>query len=204
MNVTRPNTLTLSLLAASTATLLMTAACSSLPKGETTKHVITKEGVPGVYSVETFKTTATVTAIDAATRKVTIVSKEGKKQVLKAGPEVVNFDQIRIGDQVVVTAVEELLVYMAKDGLPTPDGTSAVVALAPKGDKPGVVMAGTSQITAKVVGLDRKNRKAMLQLPDGTTKTITVRPDVNLSGHTVGEEVVFRCTEAVAISVEKP
>ncbi len=204
MNVMNTKISTLWLLSAVTASLLMNTACSSLPKGETRKQVIFKEGVPGVYSVETFKTTATVTAIDAAKRKVTIVSKDGKKQVLKTGPEVVNFDQIRIGDQVVVTAVEELVVYMAKDGLPIPDGTNALVALAPKGDKPGVVMAETSQVTAKVVGLDRQNRKAMLQLPDGTTKTITVRQDVNLSGHTLGEEVVFRSTEAVAISVEKP
>ena len=204
MNAINPSTLKLAVLAALPAALLMTTSCTSLPKGETSKQVITKPGVPGVYSIETFKTTATVTGIDAATRKITVVSKDGKKQVLKAGPDVANFDQIRIGDQVVVTAAEELVVYMAKDGLPLPDGSAAMVALAPVGDKPGVVMAGTSQVTAKVIGLDRKTRKAMLQLPDGTTKTFTVRPDVDLSKRSLGEEVVFRCTEAVAIRVEKP
>ena len=204
MNPSHTRTLNLTVLAVLPAALLMTAACTSLPKGESSKEIITKEGVPGAYSIETFKTTATVTAIDAASRKVTVVSKDGKKQVFKAGPEVVNFEQIRIGDQVVVTVAEELVVYMAKDGVPLPDGTSALVALAPKGDKPGVLMAGTSQVTAKVIGLDRKSRKAMLQLPDGTTKTFTVRQDVDLSKRELGEEIVIRCTEAVAIRVEKP
>lgn len=191
-------------LAALPAAVMLSSGCSSLPKGETTKQVITKEGVPGAYAVETFKTTATVTAVDKEKRKVTVVSKDGKKRELKAGPEVANFDQIAVGDQVVVTVSEELLVYMASEGLPRPDGAAAVVAAAPQGAKPGMLVAGTAQVTAKVVGLDRATRKAMLQLPDGTTKTFTVRQDVDLSKRSIGEEVVFRCTEAVAIRVEKP
>lgn len=204
MNTLTPNAIKLALLVALPSTVLMTTSCSSLPKGEATKHVITQEGVPGGYTLETFKTTATVTGIDAATRKITIVSKEGKKQVLKAGPEVVNFDQIRIGDQLIVTVAEEVIVFMAQEGMPIADGAAAAVALAPKGDKPGMLVAGTAQITAKVIGIDRKSRKAMLQLPDGTTKTIKVRPDVDLSKRSVGEGVVIRCTDAVAIHVEKP
>ena len=191
-------------LAALPAAVMLSSGCSSLPKGETTKQVITKEGVPGAYSVETFKTTATVTAVDKEKRKVTVVSKDGKKRELKAGPDVANFDQIAVGDQVVVTVSEELLVYMASEGLPRPDGSAAVVASAAQGDKPGLMVAGTAQVTAKVVGIDRATRKAMLQLPDGTTKTFTVRQDVDLSKRSIGEEVVFRCTEAVAIRVEKP
>lgn len=99
---------------------------------------------------------------------------------------------------------EELLVFRANEGLPLPDGSAAVVAVAPTGDKPGMLVAGTTQVTAKVIGIDRNKRKAKLQLPDGTTKTFTVRQDVDLCKRSVGEEVVFRCTDSVAISVEKP
>jgi len=45
---------------------------------------------------------------------------------------------------------------------------------------------------------------ATLQLPDGSSKTFKVRPDVELTKDNVGTEVVIRTTEAVAISVEKP
>ena len=41
-------------------------------------------------------------------------------------------------------------------------------------------------------------------LEDGTVETFTVRDDIDLSKHKVGEKVVFVVTEAVALSVEKP
>ncbi len=190
--------------AALSLALLMTAACSSLPKGQTEQRIVTKGSEPGMYAVETTKITATVTSVDAANRKVTVVTPDGKQRVIKAGPEVANFNQIRIGDQVKVTVASELVVSMAKDVLTLPDGKRAVVALAAEGDKPGVLMAETTQITAKVVGLDRKSRKAMIQLPDGTTKTFTVRQDVDLSQRKIGEEIVIRYTETHAVLVEKP
>ena len=46
--------------------------------------------------------------------------------------------------------------------------------------------------------------KATLQFPDGTAKTIKVRDDVDLTKAAVGEDVVIRASEALAISVEKP
>jgi Cu/Ag efflux protein CusF len=154
--------------------------------------------------VETFKQTATVTGIDAANRKVTLVTPEGKKSTVKCGPEVINFDQIRVGDQLKVTVMEELAVYMAAQGAPPSDGAAAVVALSPQGAKPGGVVLNTVQVTAKVTAIDLKNHKATLQFPDGTTKKIAVRKDVDLTKQKVGDEVVLRCTEALAISVEKP
>ena len=49
-----------------------------------------------------------------------------------------------------------------------------------------------------------KHRKATLLFPDGTSHTFKVRPDVDMTKQSVGDEVVIRTTEAVAISVEKP
>jgi hypothetical protein len=93
---------------------------------------------------------------------------------------------------------------MAKDNPPASEGEAALVALAPKGAKPGGLMANTVQVIAKVTAIDLKHHKATLLFPDGTTKTVAVRKDVDLTKREVGEEVVIRCTEAVAIVVEKP
>lgn len=186
------------------AVLVTFTSCSSTPEGERTRMVAVERGVPGGVMVETFKTTATVTAIDTANRKVTLVSPDGKKNVVKCGPEVINFDQIRIGDQLKVTVAEELVVFLAGTDAPPSDGEAALVALAPKGAKPGGVMAATVQITAKVTAIDLKHHKATLQFPDGATKTFPVRKDVDLTQRKVGEEVVIRSTEAFALSVEKP
>jgi len=186
------------------AAVLALTSCSSTPKIEPTTTAVYQQGVPGGIVVETYRNSATVTAIDTANRKVTLVTPDGRKETFKAGPEVVNFDQIRIGDQVKATVAEQLVVYMAKDNPPASEGEAALVALAPKGTKPGGLMANTVQVIAKVTAIDVKRRRATLRFPDGTTKTFPVRKDVDLTQRQVGEEVVIRATEALAISVEKP
>jgi hypothetical protein len=184
--------------------MLTLASCSSTPKGETTTSTDYQPGVPGGVMVATYKKTATVTGIDKATRKVTLVDKDGTQTTVKAGPEVANFDQIEIGDQVKATVTAQVVVFVRKPGEPSSEGAAAVVALAPIGAKPGALVADTEEITAKVKSLDVKHQKATLLFPDGTTKTFPVRKDVDLTKQTVGADVVMRVTEAVAISVEKP
>lgn len=154
--------------------------------------------------VHTHKLTANVTDIDAAERKVTLLNSDGSKTTVKCGPEVVNFDQIRVGDQLKVEVTEQLVVFVAAPGEAPYDRSGGAVLLAPVGAKPGGVMAGATQTTATVRAIDRRNHTATLQFEDGTTKTFRARSDVRLSQRKVGEQVVFRATEVMAISVEKP
>jgi translation elongation factor P/translation initiation factor 5A len=203
----KTNTLKWSIISLAPAAMLALASCSSnssTPAGLTSSSAVYQPGVPGGVMVDTFKMTATVTGIDAPSRKVTLVTRDGKETTVKCGPEVINFDQIRVGDQLKITATEELAVAMSTAGAPPSDGGAAIVALAPKGARPGGMMANTVQVTAKVTAIDVKHHKATLQFPDGTTHTVAVRPDVDLTQRQVGEEVVIRSTEALAISVEKP
>jgi hypothetical protein len=93
---------------------------------------------------------------------------------------------------------------MRISGEPPGDGAAAAVVLAPLGAKPGVLMADTEEVTAKVKAIDVKHQKATLLFPNGTSQTFKVRKDVDLTKHTASEDVVFRATEALAISVEKP
>jgi hypothetical protein len=160
------------------------------------------EGTAGGVFVQTLEITAKVAAIDKANRKVTLVSEDGIKQVVKVGPEAINFDQIRVGDQLKVTASEELVVEM---GAPEDtDEATAIVALAPKGAKPGGLVAEAVQVTGTITAIDAGKRTATLKFEDGSIKTLPVRSDVDLSKRKVGEQVVFQVTEMIAISVEKP
>jgi phage baseplate assembly protein gpV len=161
-------------------------------------------GVPGGVMVNTYKETATVTAIDPATRKVTLVKTDGTQDTFIAGPEVANFAQIEVGDQVKATVTDKLLMFVPKPGESSSGGAATAVALAPLGEKPGGVMADTVEFTAKVTAVSLWHHTATLQFPDGSSKTFDVRPDVTLTKETVGTEVVIRTTEAVAVSVEKP
>jgi hypothetical protein len=188
------------------AVMLALTSCSSTStdQGQGATVVATQPGVPGGVMVNTYEITATVTAIDAASRKLTLATPDGKKTEFKAGPDVVNFPQIQVGDQVKATVAEQVAVYLATDAPPPTDGAAAMVALAPVGAKPGALMASTVQVTATVTDINLKDHKATLQFPDGSTKTFKVRPDVDLTKRKVGEQVVIRYTEALAISVEKP
>jgi translation elongation factor P/translation initiation factor 5A len=189
------------------AALLAFTSCSSNstpPPAETAGAVAYQEGVPGGVVVNTVKVTAKVTAIDLAKRKVTLLGPDGKTFTVKVGPAAVNLDQVRVGDQVNATVTEQLVVYVSEKGAAPSDGSAALVSLAPKGAQPGGLAAETTQVTAKVTAIDLKHRKATLQFEDGSTKTVAVRSDVDLSKRNVGDQVVFQITEMLALSVEKP
>src|SRR5688572_23650412 len=89
--------------------LLLCTSCSTKPAGESNTVAAYQEGVPGGVIVDTFQITATVTAVDHAKRQAMLVTPDGKKTQYKAGPEVINFDQVRVGDQVKATVTEQLV-----------------------------------------------------------------------------------------------
>ena len=86
---------------------IITAALA-LPAMAQTSTAIVGKG-PGVAAAaQTVKLTATITAIDAATRAITLKGPQGKEITLTAGPEVKNFAQMKVGDQVEATYTEAL------------------------------------------------------------------------------------------------
>jgi len=216
------------MLAAAAATALAVAGCSSESKnseqtgmgaaqveqGQTrsasgqepsSQSISVRSGVPGGVVVQTYEQTATVSQIDKETRKLTLTLHDGTQTTVKCGPEVENFDQIQLGDKVKATLTEQLVVFVRERGEapPSPD-TANPVPVAPTGAKPGVLMADTEEITGKVTDIDIQNHKATVQFPDGRAKTFRVRQDVDLSKEKIGETVVLRSTETMAIRVEKP
>ncbi len=191
------------------AALLTLSACTSTTKAppppQSSASFVYAEGVPGGTYVRTTKATAKVTFIDKEERKITLLNSDGKKTTLTAGPEVRNFNQIRVGDEVHLETAEEMVIHMTGDTAPYPkDGAAAIVALAPVGSKPGILLADTVQFTATVAAIDHAQHKATLRFPDGTSETFPIRPDVDLAKRSVGEQVTIRSTVAAAITVETP
>ena len=198
------NITTLALLPAALFTLTSCSSTSTPPPPVGSAVRIYTKGVPGGVVVQTVKMAATVTAIDQAKRKATLLASDGKKFTVTAGPEAVNFDQVRVGDQVIATLTQKVVVSLEDKAGSSGEGAAAVVARAPKGGQPGGLAAETIQVAGKVIAIDLGQRKATLQFEDGSTETFSVRPDVDLSRHKVGERVIFRVTEMIAIWVEKP
>ncbi len=139
-------------------------ACESSPKVEETATVaVTPDSA---IAVDTFTTTATVTAINASKRTLTLTGPGGHRTTCKAGKDVVNFDQIQVGDQVKATVTEEYAVLLSR-GASLSAGAGQAVALTPIGAKPGVYMADTAQATARVQAIDPQHHKVTLQFVDG-------------------------------------
>lgn len=187
---------------ASSLVLIMGASVPVYPV-EGNIEVMVEEGVAGLSVVETVDMSAKVIAIDAENRKLKLLRTDGKEITVSLGKEAINFDQIKVDDMVKATVAEELIISVNKQDVSTKEGAAGIVATAPKGEKPGAIIAETVVVTAKVVEIDQEKRIATIQFKDGETKTIAVRDDIDLSKHKIGEQVVFQITEMIAIKVEK-
>ena len=174
-----------------------------MPDAEAEVSVATAEGVPGGVIVSTVEIKAKVAAINYETREAELLLPGGVVETIKAGPEAVNFGQVKKGDMVVAVVTEALVVRLGSSDAELGDGESAMVAAAAPGEQPGVVTADTIRRTAVVAALDGLNRTATLVFEDGTVRTVPVRDDIDLTQRRLGEKVVFEITEMVAISVEK-
>lgn len=161
------------------------------------------EGVAGMTIVNSVEVSAKVLAINTVDRKLRLLREDGKEITISIGKEAVNFDQIKVNDKLNVTVVKELIVAVNKVGITTDESTTGMIVTAPKGDKPAALAAESTVVTAKVVKIDQEKHTATIEFKDGHTKTFSVREDVDLSKHEVGEEVVFQISEMIGIKVEK-
>jgi hypothetical protein len=189
------------------AATLAIVSCSSTVQGpidENTPGATFQKGVPGGVIVETYKMTATVTGVDAASRKVSLASSDGRKTTVTCGPEIVNFDQIQVGDHVKARVTAEVALAMTDKSTPPSASGGGMVMLAPQGGKPGGLMTETQEYTATIKAINLKRHQATLSFPDGSNRTFAVRKDVDLTQRKVGELVSIRATLAVALSLEKP
>jgi hypothetical protein len=190
--------------AVSAAALLLLVSCASNPEDEKNTSTAYSQGVPGGTWIESYKIPVTVAAIDPASRKVTLVASDNSTNTFTAGPDFNGFDQLRVGDQVQASVARELVVFLRKHGVPPEADTTAAKELIKDSEHPSILKADTVERTAKVTAISPSQGQATLQFSDGTTRTITVRRDVNLYSEKVGEEVVIRTRSAAVLNLEKP
>jgi translation elongation factor P/translation initiation factor 5A len=184
------------------AAMLGLSSCSSTSALPGQHSATVTKTSTGTTVVGTFKTAATVTAVDANTRKLKLTMSNGERTTVKCGPEVKNFSQIHIHDRIVVTATQQIAAYLDKGKVAGSSGTTTV-KLAPQGAKPGVVVAETSKTTVKVTAIDAKARKVTLQTQEGKSETIKVGDHIDLTKVKVGDTVTISKAESVAVSVTK-
>jgi Cu/Ag efflux protein CusF len=194
--------LKLSALALLPVAWLILTGCSSTATVSKTTTTVYKPGVPGGTLSQTYETTATISVIDPATRRVTLTAPDASQNTFMAGPRV-DLDQIKAGDEVKVTVARELVIYLNSKDVPATTSPADMVSATP-GVRPGVLMADPVELTATVEAVDLAKHEATLHISDGRSGTFKVRPDVDLTQVKPGAKVFIRTLTAVAIMVEKP
>jgi hypothetical protein len=175
------------------------SALSQAPKPPTSAAVVASE--PGkAAAVETIEVTATVVAIDKATRTITL---KGPKRTVDmvAGNEVRNFDQIRVGDAVVAKYVQALTLELKKTKAPLDAKEEVSAARATPGNRPAGAVGRQVTVLADVVGVDPKNRVISLKGPRGNVIDLDVKNPDHFKVVKKGDQVEVVYTEALALVV---
>ena len=159
---------------------------------------------PGkAVATETTKASAVVVGLDAAARTVSLKGASGKVFDVVAGPEVRNYDQIKVGDVVRLEYVRALSLELKKSGsaLREPSADMAA-ARAPKGGTPGAAVGAQVTVLADVVAVDGKQKLVTLRGPKGNVVDLDVRDPEQLKNIKKGDKVEVVYAEAVAVAVE--
>ncbi|HTR42422.1 MAG TPA: hypothetical protein VMH87_12470 [Pseudomonadales bacterium] len=185
---------------------LLVTSCSSTPSTSSSQDTSAggAEIVRGRVILDAATETATVQSIDKDTRTVVLLHGDGTTSSYECGPDVRNFDQIKVGDQVTATVSESVAIGLIKGGVSPGAGTATAVVRSPLGDKPAGKIVDTVGFIAKVVSIDPSTRMVTLQTPDGQNQTLKVGPDVDLTGVNPGDDVGVKVTRAFAVSVTSP
>ncbi|MGT2429352.1 hypothetical protein ACU4GI_36495 [Cupriavidus basilensis] len=180
---------------------LAVMAGSAMAQPETKVDVVKAPGqvtVGGVTSV-----TATVTAIDAATRTVSLKDKKGKVTSLVVGEEARNFDQLKVGDVVTVDYKEAMTLTLKKEGRGKSSiNESTTMNRSEPGAKPGGTAGREVTVLADVVAVNTKTKMVTLKGPKGNTLDLKVDDPAQLKDIKKGDQVEAVYTEALAISVK--
>ena len=162
-----------------------------------------KASEPGkVAMARAVKASALVTAIDAASRTLTLKGPEGRVFELVAGDEVRNFDQIKVGDSVVVTYVRGLTMEVRKGSGIRESTDKTDAASAKPGEKPAGAVGRQVTVVADVVAVDQKKKTITLKGPKGNVVELDVQNPDHFKVVKKGDQVLVDYVEAVAVSVE--
>lgn len=162
------------------------------------------EDMPGGLEGELVVITAKVKVIDKKNRVVTLQSPDGKEAKVKCGPEVRNFAQIRVGDEVKTSLLETVELFVTGNDEPAAEHVTEV-GRAPLGSKPGFVAIDAVEVKASVVAINYQTREVVLEGPEGKVIKVIAGPEVRRFNEVkAGDSVVARLTRAVSIEVSKP
>jgi hypothetical protein len=185
------------------AALTALLAIASMAAAQTGGVVSTETSAPGMRSVaNTVEIVASVVAIDKARRTVTLKGPHGHTETVEVGPQVKNFDRIKVGDQVAARYVQAVTVELKKAGTGAVGRVeTAASGTAKPGARPAAGVGQQIHVSAEIIALDAGTQVATLRGPRQTLDVKVADPE-QFKLAKVGDRVEVTYTEALALSVE--
>lgn len=185
---------------AATAAICLTSL-PALAQQAPTGAAVTASTPGSVTAAATVRASVVVTAIDKASRTVTLKDEKGALFDLAVGTEVRNFEQIKVGDEVIVEYARALSLELKKRGEAKASDKGGVVR-SEKGARPGGAVAREITIVADVVDVNPTARTISLKGPKGNVVVLDVKNPDHFKVVKKGDQVEVTYTEALAIAVE--
>jgi Cu/Ag efflux protein CusF len=181
--------------------LLSIALLATMLLGSLTVSADENAGEPAILLEDAAVAVATVVAIDKESRKITLKDSEGDESTFTAGPEVRNFDQVKRGDQVIVSFHEEFALEFGPKGSGVRERIDSIdIERAELGEKPAMMVTGSIAAVGTVMAVDVENRKVTLKGAKNTV-VLAASEDIDLSQVKVGDEVEALYIKSYAVNV---
>jgi len=180
-------------------------SCAAMPAFAQQAPVATgvKASEPGkAVAAETITASVVVTAIDKATRKLTLKDASGKVFDLTAGDEVKNFAQIKVGDEVVIEYLRALSMELKKGGKVRERHDVSDAVRAKPGEKPAAAVGRRVTIIADVIDVNEAKKTITLKGPKGNVVELDVKNPDHFKVVKKGDQVEVDYVEALALSVQ--
>ncbi len=159
----------------------------------------------GAVISDTARVVATIETVDMRTREVVLTGPGGHRMVMKLGPDVRNFAQLRAGQRVAVTYRQALAAQIAPAGTTGAPQAGVAADRAAAGQLPAGGVAAGVKVRVTITAIDWANNTVAFVGPRGIERVVAVK-DPGMQGllrslHP-GSQVDLTYVEAVTVNVE--
>jgi hypothetical protein len=146
---------------------------------------------------------ATVTAVDAAKREVTLKRPDGTLTTVEVSDQVRNFNQIKVGDTVHAHYTRAIALELKKGAVSSgPPTVEQEATRAPVGAAPAGAVGRKVTAMAEVTAVDAQKHLVTVRGHEGNSVDLEVTDPAQLQNIKKGDHVQVTYMEALAVSVE--
>ncbi|MCX6550624.1 MAG: hypothetical protein NTY02_06410 [Acidobacteria bacterium] len=147
--------------------------------------------------------TSVIQAIDTTNRLVSLKNDDGTIDTIYAGPDVLRFNELKVGDKVTFRYYESVVYAIQQPGTKPPEGVDVAITRR-EGGTPAGTMSQQQTAVVTVNAIDMKAPSITITSADGSKTEFKVEDKKNLAGVKAGDKIQITYTRALAISVEPP